>query len=83
MVKIGSKAYTLVTRGQTMQTSEQTRQTLVTREQTRVRGNALKWFTSYLTGRTQKVKYAGIFSTTTLKVTSGVPQGSKLGPLFF
>ena len=48
-----------------------------------VRGNALKWFTSYLTGRTQQVKYAGIFSTTTLEVRSGVPQGSNLGPLLF
>ena len=48
-----------------------------------VRGNALKWLTSYLTGRTQQVKYAGILSTTTLEVTSGVPQGSNLGPLFF
>ena len=48
-----------------------------------IRGNALKWFTSYLTGRTQQVKYAGIFSTTTLEVTSGVPQGFNLGPLLF
>ena len=48
-----------------------------------IRGNALKWFTSYLTGRTQQVKYAGILSTTTLEVKSGVPQGSNLGPLLF
>ena len=45
-----------------------------------VRGNELKWFTSYLTGRSQQVKYEGIFSTT-LEVTSGVPQGSNLGSL--
>ena len=43
----------------------------------------LKWFTSYLTGRTQQVKYAGILSTTTLEVTNGVPQGSNLGPFLF
>ena len=48
-----------------------------------VRGNALKWFTSYLTGRTQQVKHAGILFTTTLEVRSGVPQGSNLGPLLF
>ena len=47
-----------------------------------VRGNALKWFTSYLTERTQQVKYAGILSTTTLEVTSGVPQGYNLKAFF-
>ena len=48
-----------------------------------VRGNALEWFTSYLTRRTQQVKYAGILSVTTLEVTSGVPQGSNLGLLLY
>ena len=48
-----------------------------------VRGNALNWFTSYITGCTQQVKYAAILSTTTFEVTSGVPLGSNLGPLLF
>ena len=47
------------------------------------RGNALKCFNSYLTGRKQQVKYPEIVSTTTLEVTSGVPQGFNLGPLLF
>ena len=43
-----------------------------------IKGNALKWFNSYITGRIPQVKYAEILSTTTLEVKSGVPQGSNL-----
>ena len=44
--------------------------------------SALHWMTSYLTGRTQYVRYRGEVSTTT-HVNYGVPQGSVLGPVLF
>ena len=40
------------------------------------------WVQSFLTGRTQKVLIEGE-SSETVSVTSGVPQGSVLGPLLF
>ena len=43
---------------------------------------ALKWFESYLSGRYQRVCFKGSLSDA-LPITTGVPQGSILGPLFF
>ena len=43
---------------------------------------ALKWFESYLSGRYQRVYFKGSLSDA-LPITTGVPQGSILGPLFF
>jgi Reverse transcriptase (RNA-dependent DNA polymerase) len=47
-----------------------------------VTGTALNWLQSYLTVRRQYVKL-GLHSSDTVLRSSGVPQGSVLGPLLF
>ena len=45
-------------------------------------GKLLRWSESFLTGRRMRVTLGGSFSEW-IRVLSGVPQGSVLGPLLF
>ena len=48
-----------------------------------VRGQANKWFESYLSNRSQLVQVDGIISSNVCTLKHGTPQGSILGPLLF
>ena len=47
-----------------------------------IRGTALRWLESYLSGRQQYVEFNGICSES-CQIKCGVPQGCLLGPLLF
>ena len=47
-----------------------------------IRGIANQWFKTYLTGRTQFVELDG-FTSSSVDIECGVPQGSILGPLLY
>ena len=47
-----------------------------------IRGVALNWFASYLSGRSQQVSVHGTLALSTF-LEYGVPQGSVLGPVLF
>ena len=46
-------------------------------------GLSLNWFESYLSNRSQIVEYAGVTSSSQVKIFSSVPQGFILTPLLF
>ena len=48
----------------------------------RCNNETIKWFTSYLSSRSQKV-YIQLTLSDSKTILSGVPQGSILGPLLF
>ena len=52
------------------------------KEEIGIEGTALKWFTSFMTGRTQKVKIRDSYSEEG-DLIYGVAQGSVLGPALF
>jgi len=54
----------------------------ILRQEIGIRGSALSWFTSFLTGRCQRIRLGKSVSETII-LRFGVPQGSVLGPVLF
>ena len=54
----------------------------IMRDEIGLGGTVLKWFRSFLEGRTQKVKIDNAYSDS-LEIPCGAPQGSVLGPKIF
>ena len=63
-------------------TVDQTKLLKILKEEIGIEGTALKWFTSFMTGRTQKVKIRDSYSEQG-DLIYGVAQGSVLGPALF
>lgn len=63
-------------------TVDQSKLLSILKEEIGIDGTALKWFHSFLKGRTQKVKIRNDYSAESL-LLYGVPQGSVLGPNLF
>ena len=68
-----SAAFDTIDKGKLMQ---------ILHSEIKIGGNALKWFYSYLFGRTQKVRIGNELSEEVI-LEFGVPQGSVLGPILF
>ena len=54
----------------------------ILRSEIGIRGTALSWFSSFLKGRSQRIRLGSILSET-IVIKFGVPQGSVLGPVLF
>jgi len=65
-----------------MDLTKNCRQTLFKLDQLGFPNNLLIWISSYFNGRSQRVLFKNAVSKM-INVTSGVPQGSHLGPLLF
>ena len=63
-------------------TVDQTKLLTILYNEIGVTGIAFKWFSSFLKGRTQKVKIRNTYSSES-SLPYGVPQGSFLGPILF